>query len=338
MTRHRWSHAIEALHVGADDAASSVRARVIRALTSLGVADMGIWWEPRATTNGPAPGAHGGTGCDIGKVVPTYADAEDGDLAPSPFLRRPDPAWFRRFTTGTELWGTRDRLHGSVAYEVVLRPLGFEDQLRLLIEDRGRFVTHLGLYRGPGEPAFTRREARALQPLVGPLRSALVTAAQMSDSRTPEEAGDVLLRPDGGVAAATTWGHAWLDDPEVRDGLLQLATLLDGSPAEHGTCVVGAATVNWTRLHGPTTRYLLRLTRRWYRLPPLTRLTPRQQEVAELFAQGMTADEVGARLGITTNAVKRHRAATYRALGLSHRGELAKLVMASAVQRSKRGS
>jgi DNA-binding NarL/FixJ family response regulator len=53
------------------------------------------------------------------------------------------------------------------------------------------------------------------------------------------------------------------------------------------------------------------------------RLSPRQREVLELAALGLTNHEVAERLNVTVHAVKFHLAAVYRKLGVANRTEAA---------------
>lgn len=60
-------------------------------------------------------------------------------------------------------------------------------------------------------------------------------------------------------------------------------------------------------------------------LPPAeaeTPLSPREQEVLQLTAQGLTAREVGKELSISVNTVERHRANIMNKLNLSNRAQL----------------
>jgi DNA-binding NarL/FixJ family response regulator len=52
-------------------------------------------------------------------------------------------------------------------------------------------------------------------------------------------------------------------------------------------------------------------------------LSPRELEVLQLIASGLTNGEVAARLHVTVHAVKFHLAAIYRRLGVSNRTEAA---------------
>jgi DNA-binding CsgD family transcriptional regulator len=52
------------------------------------------------------------------------------------------------------------------------------------------------------------------------------------------------------------------------------------------------------------------------------RLTPREAQIAELVAQGLTSAEIGAALWITENTVKQALKRMYRKLKVSSRAEM----------------
>jgi DNA-binding CsgD family transcriptional regulator len=54
---------------------------------------------------------------------------------------------------------------------------------------------------------------------------------------------------------------------------------------------------------------------------PPTSLTPREIEVIDLAALGMTNQQIADRLGVTVHAVKFHLAGVYRKLGVANRTE-----------------
>ena len=54
----------------------------------------------------------------------------------------------------------------------------------------------------------------------------------------------------------------------------------------------------------------------------MTTLAPRQREIADLVAEGLTEAEIGRRLGITRNTVKNHKTIVYRKLGVRNAVEL----------------
>lgn len=62
-------------------------------------------------------------------------------------------------------------------------------------------------------------------------------------------------------------------------------------------------------------------------LDRLKRLTPRETEVLEMAAQGLTNTQMAARLHVTVHAIKFHLAAVYRKLGVANRTEAAVLFL-----------
>lgn len=59
-------------------------------------------------------------------------------------------------------------------------------------------------------------------------------------------------------------------------------------------------------------------------------LTERQAELAQLVAQGMSNNEIGAQLGIAPATVKKHLEQVYQRVGVANRTQLAALVLRSS--------
>lgn len=62
-------------------------------------------------------------------------------------------------------------------------------------------------------------------------------------------------------------------------------------------------------------------------VPATSPLTPRQREVAQLYAEGYSAKEIAAQLGISTRTAENHKAHIMSALGLSTTAELVQYAM-----------
>lgn len=62
------------------------------------------------------------------------------------------------------------------------------------------------------------------------------------------------------------------------------------------------------------------------RMVPADQLTPREREIAEAFSQGETHREIGARLELSPNTVRRHLANVYEKLGIASKAELDKMI------------
>ncbi len=55
-------------------------------------------------------------------------------------------------------------------------------------------------------------------------------------------------------------------------------------------------------------------------------LTKREEEVATLFARGMTYKEIAAKLAVSPNTIRRHTESIYKKLGITSKLELFKIV------------
>ncbi len=65
------------------------------------------------------------------------------------------------------------------------------------------------------------------------------------------------------------------------------------------------------------------------RTVPADQLTPREREIAEAFSFGETHRELGERLGVSPNTVRRHLANIYEKLGISSKAELDRMLSSS---------
>ncbi len=70
---------------------------------------------------------------------------------------------------------------------------------------------------------------------------------------------------------------------------------------------------------------------------PTPKLTPREAEVLELTAEGMTNPEVASRLNITVHAVKFHLGSVFRKLEVGNRTEAAIAYVRSLEQNGSPG-
>ena len=58
----------------------------------------------------------------------------------------------------------------------------------------------------------------------------------------------------------------------------------------------------------------------------LSALSPRQQEILEMVVEGMSNAEIGARLYLSESTIKQHLRGVYKALGVSNRTQVSKLL------------
>jgi DNA-binding NarL/FixJ family response regulator len=70
---------------------------------------------------------------------------------------------------------------------------------------------------------------------------------------------------------------------------------------------------------------------------PSSPLSPREREVLDLTAQGLTAREVATSLDISSNTVERHRANIMAKLGFSNRAQLVRYAVENGLVRKPEG-
>jgi DNA-binding CsgD family transcriptional regulator len=242
---------------------------------------------------------------------------------------RPTAEWLRTFVEGNALWGDWARYRETPFYQHVLRRIGIDDHLRLLVYRGERFIGWIGAVRGRSEPHFTAGERRALQPLVEPVAAALVAAdAAERDMRAQLGDAELVVRPDGSPEYASSAVRHWLGDRTMRPRLERLTRIIDQGFGERELWLDGTR-VRWTRLAGVggALRYLLHLDTvpAVYRHPDSC-LTPAQREVGQLASAGLSSTEVARQLGVSAETVRTHLRQVYRRLGISTRTELTRVM------------
>jgi hypothetical protein len=142
--------------------------------------------------------------------VPALArnEYEEEDVNKFSELARHRAAGILSVATG----GQRER---SNRYSGILRPNGFEDELRAAFVEEGAAWGGAALYRHPDSPDFEESEAGSVAS-VGPyiaegLRRAILISS-VTNEPTPEAPGLILLDEDGGVDAMTPAAEGWLRD------------------------------------------------------------------------------------------------------------------------------
>jgi len=199
----------------------------------------------------------------------------------------------------------------------------------IMAEPIDGYVSFVGLCSGDIKRRYGEPE-RALKQMLMPHVSSALRLSRESQVLDPEVAGEgVGLVTSGGMVLASRtpflhllreeWGHP---DPAT------LAAILPTGPA--GEAWRGRAIQIRIERLGPY--FLLRARPR----NDLELLAPREQQVAEYFARGMTHKEVARALSIAPSTVRNHLARIYDKLGIRDKGKLAGLV--SAADGSNRNS
>ncbi|MBW4631187.1 MAG: LuxR family transcriptional regulator [Iphinoe sp. HA4291-MV1] len=133
-----------------------------------------------------------------------------------------------------------------------------------------------------------------------------------------------LLLPPGAwkiICPRSDHGHV-MAGPIVGNGHLVGGvgfTRVRGTPAFNGRDL---ADLSALCLHLSTWLAKIQLQPTGFNSPNINRLTPREIQIAELVAQGLTSAEIGSALWITENSVKQALKRMFRKLEVSSRAEL----------------
>ena len=253
----------------------------------------------------------------------------------------------RRIPIGTLSELPPAALAGSRRVQLIHRPAGVGDELRLLLRADGAIWGKGTLHRPAGEPAFTGPErgflAAILDEITAGLRARLSQRPPAADGflapgvatfdaqhrllgTTPEAAATMALMPgeahitlEGIALAATHDAHA---SARVRltDGRW---SLLQGSRVEpqpgsgpvptHAPAGTAAVAVSFT----PASRAFMEPI-----VFQLHALSARERDVARLLLRGMRTDQIAADLHISPHTLRDHVKAIFSKLGVRHRAEL----------------
>lgn len=237
----------------------------------------------------------------------------------------------------------------SLRYREFLRPNGLDGELRASFTDGADCWGSLILVRAPGRD-FTDDEAALVRSLSGAIarglrRTLLVDAGSRPGGRTAP--GLVVIGPRGQVETITAPARHWLgllgepaasDDPAWLPPAVHAvaAAVLCGAADGGGSGVrlaVHTLSGDWVELHGARAdggaagRVAVILD-----AAPATRtapvrlaaagLTPREQQVVDLVAEGLATKVIAARLSLSTYTVQDHLRAIFDKLGVHSKQEL----------------
>jgi DNA-binding CsgD family transcriptional regulator len=228
---------------------------------------------------------------------------------------------------------------------------GATDELRLVFLGRGACWAALALYRGPGDPPFTRAEAEALGGVAEPVAEAVQRRLfEVGGVPAPEAtgAGPAVLIVDAAdrvthltPAARTTvdelggWDHGSLP----ANVLAVVATTR--TSGEHAETRVQTGPGRWLSLRaaplaGPPGSSDVVVTVEPTSRAALSRLalaahglTAREEDVALLVLQGASTRTIAASLHLSPHTVQDHLKTVFTKLGVGSRREMtARLVLA----------
>jgi DNA-binding CsgD family transcriptional regulator len=247
-----------------------------------------------------------------------------------------------------------DEMLGSDYYREIRAPLGAFRILYAVLQDKGRPLGQLSLYRNQGAPAFGRDDREAFeaacrylqQPLREPSAPTVADAAQFRESG---QAALLVCSGDGRVRQASGRGHALLAQASgcrinrftmvgelEQAGIDLLRRLL--ARAEEGTemddawvyslQVANASGVFRLRAYPISEGFGVLIERHEHLLVRLVdamrglRLSSQQCEVALLLARGLSNADVARELGVSLNTASYHVKQLFTKLDAHDRDEV----------------
>jgi DNA-binding CsgD family transcriptional regulator len=256
---------------------------------------------------------------------------------------------------GTLYAATSNQPDRSPRYREYLAPQNFDDELRAAFRIGGRTWGAMDLYRQRGRDPFTEKDValvvRAGTAIAGALRRLAVQERLADVSQAPEGTGTALFDHAGRLISFDDQADRWF----TEIGGPQWAARPPSMSAVWAV-VSRAANVHAGRDWGPSLVRLRTKDRQWVTLsasvlrragdptdpgpvavsvsrsvgwdvaPLLAEaygLTPREQEVCEAAARGLSNQEIAAGLGLSAHTVRDHLKAVFAKVGITSRGELA---------------
>jgi DNA-binding CsgD family transcriptional regulator len=249
---------------------------------------------------------------------------------------------------------TGDRPARSARYRELIRPSGYEDELRLVLKIDGSPWAAIGLYRERGRPPFAAHETELMASLSEPLAATVREHARRAPQpATPAGGGPGLMvfAPDGELLSVNDEAHAWLDDlppdsfepdafnvmlPMVAAGALMSARAI-AAEREHGSARarLRSRSGRWLVCHASCLRdaagdlgntALVIEPAAAAEIAPLIvqayELSAREQQITQLIAHGFGTAEMAERLHLSSHTVRDHVKAIFEKVGVSSRGEL----------------
>ena len=240
----------------------------------------------------------------------------------------------------------------STRYTVILRPNGFENELRASLEEDGSCWGGIAMYRRDELPDFTPEEAAAVASITSLLaegiRRAILTSSVGAED-APDAPGLVLFTSSG-VDAVTPSAERWIADLVTNPGSGEIPGVIHavasharrvghGESDEVARARTRTRSGRWLVLHGslldgdPDGRIAVIIEpARAPEIAPLIAmaygLTPRERDVARLVIQGLSTGDIAKTLFVSPHTVNDHLKAIFGKIGVHSRRELVSQVFA----------
>ncbi len=331
-------------HAGLDS--FEFRKRALRTLTKMIPFDGYCWW-----TTDP------GTGFFTSAVANPESDDPDRIFCRMVHANEFVDADYNKFRVlarrpshaGVLSEATHGELERSDRYQRMLRPIGFEHELRLALVDGSNCWGALMVLRSPDTADFSPQERRIANQLTDSLavglRLGLVHGATTADW-TADGPGLILLSEDNDVITLTPSAEPWLQEldqgsPDLPEAVLTVAAAArQDSPDQHGRSLTPRARVRgrsgrWVTIHGSRTRdgncigastaVIIEEAKPAEIAPVIVQaygLSPREAELTRLVLQGMPTKEIAAALFVSPYTVQDYLKSVFEKVGVRSRREL----------------
>jgi DNA-binding CsgD family transcriptional regulator len=257
---------------------------------------------------------------------------------------------------------TSDRPARSARYREILRPRGFEDELRAVIRTRESVWALIALLRTPGAPAFDAGDIALVASLSEQLaeairqhlRSPAPSPARLTsdDADSGHDVGLMLFAPDGELISDNEDAHALLDELQPTEqaisfshprrlplsatgALVRARAIAEERDQGAARVLTRSRTGRWLACHAscmrgadgqPGNTALLIEPARPTEIAPLMmaacQLSAREQQITDLIARGCNTANIAHRLHLSGHTVRDYVKAILAKAGVCSRGEL----------------
>ena len=246
---------------------------------------------------------------------------------------------------------TDERPARSARYREFLAPQGYGDELRGVFKSGPSVWGSLDIFREQGRTPFSAEDiafVAAIGPVVAQAMRRVATSSKAVAPRVLEAPGTALFNGPYELVSLDEQAENWfaeLAGPDWRALPLAMTSVY--------ACVSRAIAVSERLERGPATVRLRALTGRWLSVhastlrspsgaPGFTAvtiepakssqiapiiveaycLTPREQEITQAVARGLSNQEIAAELFLSSHTVRDHLKAVFAKVGVGSRGEL----------------
>ena len=253
--------------------------------------------------------------------------------------------------TGSLYAVTDERPARSARYREFLAPQGYGDEVRSVFRTGTSVWGSVDLFREQGRTPFSAAElalVEAIGPAIATALRGLATSAVSPAPALLEAPGTALFDASGAMVSLDEQAELWFEEL-AGEGWRAVPLPMTAVYA----CVGRAVAVAEKRERGPAAVRLRALTGRWlsvhasclrspsgapgftavtiepaksWQIAPIIVeaycLTPREQEITQAVARGLSNQEIAAELFLSSHTVRDHLKAVFAKVGVSSRGEL----------------